>query len=150
MRKLVLIFTILISISNYSQIIDDKAILYNSKIVVFQNDTIRTDIFDSSKKTELNDLEMLTVDEIVLKAVDKHNKETVFEKISVNKYLRQYVIALDENGEKIVWINCFDEFYKDHIDWEHQIVSANDGGIRFFNLKVNLNRKKIYQFSTNE
>mgnify|MGYP001035611119 CR=1 FL=1 len=66
--------------------------------------------------------------------------------INLTQYKRQYVTILNAQGQKEVWINCL---CHGDFEWRHQIVRVHDGGKCFFNLKINLNQKKYYDFSVN-
>jgi len=60
---------------------------------------------------------------------------------TLEEYNKQYVGAVEENGEKTIWINCFCKKYeKDFPDWKKQIIGVADGGNCFFNLKINITR----------
>ena len=61
-------------------------------------------------------------------------------------YKRQYLAAINNTGEKEVWVNCF---CGDSNNWRKQIVSAADGGNCYFKFTVNLTTKNYYNFSIN-
>lgn len=68
--------------------------------------------------------------------------------IDLQKYGRQYIAVKDKHSHKIVYINCFcnpSEFtYRKH-DW----VQVDDGGNCFFQIKIDLNDKKVIDFREN-
>jgi hypothetical protein len=82
-------------------------------------------IFKNVEPTNLSKSELTQIEEILEKAIVKHNKkqeknlkehnqkhpknqwtETGFE-LKLDGFKRQYVPVIDENNEKIVWINFF-------------------------------------------
>ena len=67
--------------------------------------------------------------------------------IKLRKYQRQYVAVINDKGEKEVWINCFCETLGD--DWRKIIISVDDGGKCFFNIKMNLTKGIFYEFYVN-
>ena len=65
-------------------------------------------------------------------------------------YKRQYFGLLGKKGEKIVWINFFwageaPVFPR----WEREPVVVLDGGLMFFNVKVDLQSKKCFDLKIN-
>lgn len=64
--------------------------------------------------------------------------------IDLSKYVKQVVVYTNKAGEKEVWINCYrgDDVIK-------EIVDVNDGGNSFFNVRINLGKKLVYDFSVN-
>jgi hypothetical protein len=62
-------------------------------------------------------------------------------------YKKQLVAVTNSKGEKEVWVNCFcDDWDK---AWRTQIVMVHDGGPCYFNFKINLTRKKVYDLMVN-
>jgi hypothetical protein len=64
--------------------------------------------------------------------------------IELRKYVKQVVVYKNREEEKEVWINCY---RSDEIS--NVIVDVNDGGNSFFNVKINLRTKLVYDFSVN-
>jgi hypothetical protein len=115
-------------------------------------------IFKNAQPTELSQVELNEVDDLIDIAIKKNNEqqneylkkhnaeypkiqwtETGFE-LNLNKgYHRQYVSVIDSNGEKIVWVNFFCSTFNDN--WKKELVMVHDGGNCFFNIKINLTRK---------
>ena len=61
-------------------------------------------------------------------------------------YKRQYVCYKNKKGEKIVYVDCFCTAYE---GWHKEMMVIDDGGKCFFNLKINLNTKKYFDFMVN-
>ena len=65
-------------------------------------------------------------------------------------YYRQFIGGEKENGEKIIYINCFcyaiDEYFK---KWKTDLIVVDDGGNCFFNVKANLSKKEYYELMVN-
>ena len=112
-------------------------------------------IFQDAKPTNLSKNELAEIEKIIEIAIkenneqqqrnlEKHNREypdtqwteTGFE-LKTERYKRQYVPAINSNGQKEVWINFFCEDWNNS-NWKSEIVFVLDGGNCFFNLKVNL------------
>ena len=75
----------------------------------------------------------------------KHRKRGPL--MSLRNYKRQYICAINENGDKIVWVNCFCSEGKDY--WRKRVVFVSDGGRCYFNLKINLTKKLTYDVMVN-
>jgi len=60
--------------------------------------------------------------------------------LPLKNYRRQYVAVCTDNGEKQVWVNflCADL----NGDWKHVALSVDDGGKCFFQLFINVTRRK--------
>jgi hypothetical protein len=67
----------------------------------------------------------------------------------LSKYRVQLIAAINTKGEKLVWVNCFYHSFSAQNHWKQSVVAVNDGGNWFFNLKINLTRKKVYDFWVN-
>jgi hypothetical protein len=62
-------------------------------------------------------------------------------------YKKQVVAVTNSKGEKEVWVNYFcDEWHK---AWRTHIVMVHDGGPCYFNFKINLTTKKVYDVMVN-
>ena len=122
-------------------------------------------IFKNGKLSDLSQSELIEAEKILKKVVEKSNEtqkrnlkihnekypenkwtETGFE-LDLNKFQRQYWPVINENGEKIVWINffCSDN---EPISTDN-IVMVMDGGNCYFNIKINLTNKTYSELSIN-
>ncbi|WP_299765279.1 hypothetical protein [uncultured Dokdonia sp.] len=70
---------------------------------------------------------------------------TLSEKYLEN-YFRQYIPYIDKNGDRIVYINA--ACYKSE-HWKTNLIIARDGGDCYWQLKINLDKKIMYEFHTN-
>ena len=68
--------------------------------------------------------------------------------IDLKDYGRQFIAGISDNGTKIVFVNCFCEPEKFN-SRNKELVFVSDGGNCFFNFKVNLTEKKIFDFMEN-
>ena len=117
-------------------------------------------------KLRLTDEEMVLVDSLIQESVNNENhlvrlyyKERKQKDpgmtlemsdflINLQDYKRQYMISLDKNGHKIVYVNCMCNV--DNMeDWKTQEIIVRDGGKCFFNVKVNLFLKTYFEFNVN-
>ncbi|KAA9345958.1 hypothetical protein [Adhaeribacter soli] len=70
-------------------------------------------------------------------------------------YYRQYFGAINENDEKIIWVNCFlkpsnlTKGFNIHQDWKVNSVEVQDGGKAYFNIEINITSGKCYNFFRN-
>ena len=136
--------------------------------VIIPYESTMKDIFGTGVSTNLNTNDFKLINSFLKIQIDtyniqqlkefeeykKKNPKAKFKKdywqIDLKNYKRQYVAVINQIGEKEVWVNCFcwdswgeNEFCK------HQILDVSDGGKCFFNLKINLTRKKVYDFWVN-
>ncbi len=123
-------------------------------------------IFNNAEPTIIDDYELNTVNEIVNLAIEENNAyqkerlkkhtseypeddwtETGFELNLDNGYNRQYVPALNEYGEKVVWVNFLCSDFKEN--WKNELIVTYDGGNCYFNIKVNLTKKNYSELKIN-
>ncbi len=68
--------------------------------------------------------------------------------IELEEYGRQYMAGLSEDGNKIVYVNCF--CYPEEFEYRNkELVEVTDGGNCFFSFKVDLKNRKIFDFREN-
>ena len=124
----------------------------SSKYIVLKLNSIPDYIFDKSyKPAELLAGDIIKIEMLIDKRVRKYNK-TAKEYLSIkdlSKYYKQFVAVTNANGEKEVWVNCFCEVFPQNFQWRKQILSVLDGGGCFFQLKINLTTKRVYDFGVN-
>ena len=145
----------------------DKLVLDSLNINVLKYDSSYKYIFPEAM--EIADLtrEEITECELLLKAyIANYNVQAKkrFEEISKNhpglkfsldnftielkNYGRQYVAAINNDGEKVVYVNCF--CHPSEFDYrDKELVQVEDGGNCFFNFKVDIKRKRIFDFREN-
>lgn len=99
-----------------------------------------------------SDGDIAIAEKIMLQGFDDQKRGTVnrlADKLP-GDYYRQFVGAIDENGNKIIWVNCF---YKSELgtfkEWKDKIVYVEDGGNYFFNVKVNITKNTYTDFRVN-
>ena len=66
----------------------------------------------------------------------------------LKKYKRQYFGYIDENNNKIIWVN-FIWHKKTDDDWENELQITLDNCSYFWNVKVNLTSKKVFDLIVN-
>jgi len=82
-------------------------------------------------------------------------------KNNFDKYYKQLIPYIDENGDHCVLVNAFCEIPKippkkyssldewiDY-DWKNELVFAFDGGDCYWEIKVNLDKKRAFHLSVN-
>jgi hypothetical protein len=89
---------------------------------------------------------LIRIEELIKDKVTSYNKGGYGIIKKPSKYFKQFVAVINKNGEKEVWVNCCCEVM-DY--WKKQIQTTLDGGTCYFNLKINLNKNILYNFSVN-
>ena len=111
--------------------------------------------FDSSDydPSTLNQTDIEQIERSLIELVTDYNKSLSQGhedyKIDLNgkDYKKQLVAVKNPKGEKEVWVNCLcDDSSR---PWRTQIVWVEDGGPCFFNFKLNLTTKEVYEFVVN-
>lgn len=72
--------------------------------------------------------------------------------IHLKDYKKQYIAVTNAKGEKEVWANCFCKAIEkriEFVDWKKIPVKVIDGGNCFFNVKLNLAKRKAYDLKVN-
>ena len=68
----------------------------------------------------------------------------------LNKYKRQYFGYINNEGEKIIWINCVWYKNEDVLElWNKQVITILDGCSYYWNIKVNLKQDKLFDLIVN-
>lgn len=111
-------------------------------------------IFENSNNYQLTNKDLKEIEVLLLKAIDEYNEthknylHRVNEPfINLQNYKRQYIAVINSNNEKEVWINCVCN--RNNANWKKYIIEVDDGGNCYFNLKINLTKKKFYDFMVN-
>ncbi|MDR0833886.1 MAG: hypothetical protein LBN93_06840 [Candidatus Symbiothrix sp.] len=151
-----------------------------SKIAILPYDTINCRwFFENCTQAELTYENFVTIESILEECIDNYNaaeevrfKETCekypqyalnlrHSSIDLKKYWRQYIVVINQQGEKETFINFFCEPPEDIISdgdeyrfvpsnrWKTGLVEVLDGGNCFFQIKINLSTKKWYDFGVN-
>lgn len=88
-----------------------------------------------------------TIIDSACKAYNEKTPDSLYQVMPLQKYRRQYMPVVTADGDRVVWVNFFcDDF---SVDWRKQIVAVKDGGNCFFQLFININRRKAYDLSMN-
>lgn len=128
-----------------------------SVIAVLPFDTAQTWLFKGCKQENLSTADFEMIDSLLTRCVDTYNKEQDLickERKQIKNYLldlkkekRQYIAVINGKGEREVWVNCFCS--KGNRNWKMEIILVEDGGVCYFNLKINLSTKRYYDLSVN-
>jgi hypothetical protein len=111
--------------------------------------------FDNSYKPttltqeDINDIDSLLIVRVTNynNSLDKNHKEWCIDLKKYN-YKKQLIAVTNKKGEKEVWVSCFcDTLGSD--SWKNEIMHVSDGGNCYFTFKINLTRKKLYDFGVN-
>ncbi len=99
---------------------------------------------------EASDIE--TAEKILKDCFEKQKMATRNELLNrvPDDYNMQFVGAINENGEKIIWINSFcKEEESSFKEWKTKIFSVADGGNCFFNVKINISKNTYFDLMVN-
>lgn len=99
---------------------------------------------DRAEKTLKEDLAELN--NPLINQGDKYNP--IIHK-NLKKYNRQYFGYIDENGDKILIINCFWRQKKRFDNWKKERVIILDGGSYYWSVKLNLTTGKLFELRVN-
>lgn len=127
----------------------------DSTIVVIPFDRLKNWPFNNSYiPASLTGKEMEEIDSLINIGISEYNKSLTSQArndygidLKKYKYRKQYVAALNERGEKEVWVNGFCSTIGE--TWRKEILLAKDGGNCYFNLKINLMTRKCFDISVN-
>ena len=112
-------------------------------------------IFKNAQPTELSHEEIIATEKVIRSQIEKTTAEWRADtenkyKESEYQYDRQYIAAINEYGEKLIWINFFcDETSADFYDLRKERTNTSDGGKCYFEIKVNLTKKEIIDYRFN-
>lgn len=149
-RKLIFVFLILAVSCKSLRKNSNVGIIGNSEYYILEFNPNETyPLFVDAEPTTLSHEEIIFVENVIKGRVEKTISEwrsATKNEYDENKYQydRQYVAALNEEGEKLIWINFFcnndlGEIY----DLRRERTNTSDGGRCYFEIKVNLTNKEI-------
>lgn len=143
-----------------------KENMYDSiNIAILPYDPSTSFPFEKGIATELIAGDHQKIDKILGKCIQEYNSKqngrnhqtisrkpyelpnSVNQLMPLNSYKRQYIAVLNQEGEKLVWVNCFCISYDNQ--WRYAPVMVKDGGSCYFNVTINLTQNKYYEFSVN-
>ncbi len=177
MKNLILFFTIIItlnscgqnkSISQSTKAGNHHSLVDTMLIAVIPYDTSFHYLtsFKGYKAADVNESDIHIIDSLLNLAISNYNvsqrnniklpelahpNDSIISSdilIDLQKYKRQYIVALNNNGEKLVWINCFCEGEIDNITRKYPYV-VMDGGKCYFNIMINITKKKYFNLMVN-
>ena len=112
------------------------------KYVIIKDEKLIKSIHgENALPSDLNNSELDKIEKILEEAVGYDytkdlSKQGIF-KVNVAEYGRQYIPAINQDGDKIIWINLFcQDFESIPID---SLILVMDGGKCYFRITVNLN-----------
>jgi len=146
------IILVLISCRDSSKEISDKLIKNsNGEIYI----ALINDCY-SDKKFDLTNEEVNQTNTILIKAIKKMQDDIdAFPmslnpnkiKIDLNDYKRQYCACFNEQGEKVVYVNCMCRV-KDE-QWKKKYMTVLGGGECYFSGVINLSKNDFTKFMIN-
>ncbi len=84
------------------------------------------------------------------KTASEENLSSTLKREKLEIYYRQCVGLIDSSGNQIVWVNfiCSKQIHH-YPDWQDKIISVRGGAACYFNLKVNLTNREVYDLILN-
>jgi hypothetical protein len=68
----------------------------------------------------------------------------------INRYKRQYFGYINNEGEKIIWINFIWDKKEDTLKlWDKKVITVLDGCSYFWNIKVDISKGKLFDLIVN-
>jgi len=104
------------------------------------------------KKWTPSESDIETAEKLIAECFNDQKRGTVNRLLNrkPEDYTMQFVGAIDEKDEKIIWVNCFcSSEIKYFKDWKTDLVLVKDGGNCFFNLKINVDNNTYYDVLVN-
>jgi len=103
---------------------------------------------------KLTNADLRTVDSLLTVAVNDYNGSGHLSFASDNpynirlaNYKRQYLPFLNQNNNKIIFIQCFCEDFDKSDYWKTNLLDIDDGGSCVFGLSINLTKKTCDKIS---
>jgi len=105
--------------------------------------------FNKAKPTTLSIAEINGMERLIDSSYEDYNKRNTHRQLvaPLSAYRRQYVAVLNSQGQKEVWINFFCSSF--NLDWKHHVLIVDDGGVGFFQLRINLSNRKVGELIPN-
>lgn len=105
--------------------------------------------FDKVEATTLSVTEVNDMEQLIDSSYQEYNRNNPHRQLfgPLSAYRRQYVAVINGKGQKEVWINFFCSSFG--ADWKHQVLIVDDGGVCFFQLRINLSNRKAGELLPN-
>ncbi|WP_153797407.1 hypothetical protein [Foetidibacter luteolus] len=101
------------------------------------------DFFDSAcKPAALSESEIAVIDSLTKEQMKTERASRAFD-----SYKRQFIVVTDSQGDKLVYVNGFCNWKNQ--TWLSVFVQVDDGGNCFYQMRLNLSKKKVSFFSYN-
>ena len=142
--------------ANKNQVSKSENLTYDSsKTAIIEFNRTSKWPFDSSfKAVNLTQDELRSIDSVLLISIADYNfslgKDDKEWRIDLMKrsYRKQIIAVMNKYGQKEVWVNCFCDAWGSD-DWKTKILTVDDGGNCYFNLRINLATKKYSDLMVN-
>lgn len=96
--------------------------------------------------------EVIEAEKLILQKLKKESTEDKYLKKIYDQwssYGRQYVGFIDATGEKVIWVNYFPAQSSIANRIAKEVIDVEDGGCSYWNIKVNMPRKKVFDMMIN-
>ena len=111
---------------------------------------------DYQRHSDLTNEDLEKAEELLLSALEEYKagQETILTKEALQSYKRQYVSYINNEGQRIIWINGFcrilevptevrlGEYEALPWDWKNEIIEVDDGGPCYWRATINMDNKK--------
>lgn len=139
-----------------------KSFLDENEKIAIVKESFSSDI----KYWEPTEDDLVDIEKLLIDTEEKGNFKFLEERKKVKRYkdfYLQYVCSIDEKGDKIVFINAICHISEEPIldkktgllqfkktdRWRKEIISVEDGGSCYWNLRINLTKKIVYEINVN-
>ena len=152
LRCLFLFGACFLSIAAYSQTASQIRVDTSLYVVLKYDSSVdmATNIkFDKAEATTLSIAEVNDMEQLIDSSYQDYNKNNPRRQLfgPLSAYKRQYVAIVNGKGQKEVWINFFCSSLD--FDWKHHVLIVDDGGVCFFQLRINLAIRKAGELIPN-
>jgi hypothetical protein len=153
MNKLIIFFCLFFYNSNETTYIKGNGFIgyiFNEKHFILLS------IENQKKRYTPSREDILNVEQLLKDKLKCENSELINQKNScpvihknLKKYVRQYVGFINTDGEKIIWINLLWDKNIDDSSLKEEIIMVNDGCSYYWNVKINIDKKDLYELNIN-
>lgn len=117
-------------------------------IIYYNNDRLA----EGTKSWDISRKDFALIDSLLRSKSLKNDPDDNFSTINIpekylENYFRQYIPYIDKNGDRIVYINA--ACHKEDKKWETSLLVVRDGGDCYWQVKVNVDKKVMYEFGIN-
>ncbi len=151
-RCFLLLMTCLFSIAANSQTVARQFVDTSSYAILNYDSSVEMAMiekFHKARAATLSIAEVNGIEHLIDSSYQDYNNHNTHRQLvaPLSAYRRQYVAVVNAQGQKEVWINFFCSFF--NTDWKHHVLIVDDGGVCFFQLRINLSTRNVSELIPN-